>query len=569
MCVVVRIAKCVVLAGTLSLFGGCQNVGPIAIDQGRDRYNHIIQQTSKEQTLANIIRIKHREPTTFMDVTEVDATTTFSGTANGALADIGAIAGVKSTSAGTINGQIGNVGGGVTYTESPLVRYQPLLGQALVEQLATPVSPDALASLYDSNWGAIPLLDFSAAYLTFDAYEFGAVLSSIGYLGKYQRLELVAEKSELTKGNDSTASGTLKKSSSGNVTLEVTNKTSTSTTTDTLVLYHLPAAIPHPSPVACYGDSHGTPGGDPQVTLTVNKRLTERDKATRKIWNRVLRIYAGTQAAPAQKPGPMCAAGKCTNAAPDRIELRTKPMTPDKMTAAHLISGAPVLRTYSAIGILKNSTEAGTQIGFVTPTCYHTIRSLDTHPWNNFKDDPEKSLVFFTLLPSDESGECRENPSSEENPSQEAQGGRRNDKATQKNKGELENTKYNNKRDSDLEAWLALYNSDPALFRLDKCFFNQDTPFIYAPNNVTDEDFVLYNNRLEGLRRYILIIHSDSLPADAYVAHFDRGEWYYIAGDDEISQRNFQLITLFMTIMAVPGGTQPLTPAITVGGSGG
>ena len=151
--VVVRIGKCVIVAGILGLSGGCQSVGPIAIDQGRERYNHIIQETSKQQTFANIIRVYRHDPTTFMDVTEVDASTTVSGSVSGGLTNMGATPGIRSTTAGTISGQIGNVGGGVTYTEAPLIRYQPLLGQALVGQLATPVSPDAMASLYDSKLG--------------------------------------------------------------------------------------------------------------------------------------------------------------------------------------------------------------------------------------------------------------------------------------------------------------------------------------------------------------------------------------------------------------------------------
>ena len=99
---------------------------------------------------------------------------------------------------------------------------------------------------------------------------------------------------------------------------------------------------------------------------------------------------------------------------------------------------------------------------------------------------------------------------------------------------------------------------------------NPYVPYVYYPQGKFNYDeFIGVNRALGRLRRYILIIHSDSLPADPYVAYFDHGEWYYIARDDQISQKNFQLITLFMTIMAVPGAAQqPLTPAISVGGGG-
>jgi len=95
-----------------------------------------------------------------MDVTEVDAAQSISGGINGALTNIGATA-AKSTSAGTLAGQIGNVGANGQYSEIPTIRYQPLLGQALVAQLVTPVSADALGLLYDSSWNVSPLLDFA------------------------------------------------------------------------------------------------------------------------------------------------------------------------------------------------------------------------------------------------------------------------------------------------------------------------------------------------------------------------------------------------------------------------
>jgi hypothetical protein len=45
-------------------------------------------------------------------------------------------------------------------------------------------------------------------------------------------------------------------------------------------------------------------------------------------------------------------------------------------------------------------------------------------------------------------------------------------------------------------------------------------------------------------RRYILIIHGNSLPPpNAYDTHFDRGEWYYIDADDNTSQKNFDLVS--------------------------
>ncbi len=68
------------------------------------------------------------------------------------------------------------------------------------------------------------------------------------------------------------------------------------------------------------------------------------------------------------------------------------------------------------------------------------------------------------------------------------------------------------------------------------------------------------------LRRYILIIQSDSPPSEAYVSYFFNGTWYSIAADDAVSQKNFTLISLFLTMMAIPSAVPPLSPVINVGG---
>jgi hypothetical protein len=492
-------SKFVLVAGTLILLGGCQYVGPVAIDQGRARYNHIIEATSKEQTFANILRVYHHEPTLFMDVSEVDATTTFSGAASGAITNIGAKQG---TSGGTLAGQTGGFSTGVTYSESPLIRYQPLLGQSLVAQLATPVSTDAVSSLYDSSWQVVPLLDFPTSYMTLDPDETYTALNIIGVLYDDNRLELVAEKSALTQPKDRAATGTLP-TNKGNITLEVTNKSSSGGSNDALVIYFLPF---HP---------HATPH---------DMRKQQKEQ---RLWNLLKALFANTQ--PMQQKDPHCKPTpsipcRLVEVDPNRIELRTAPVMPDKMPRPRLKSGAPLMRTYSALGILKNATEpADRRIEFVTLDQYSAICGYDWNQPRKIKDKFGSELPFYTLLPEDE-----ESPD-------EVLGKPGPDLAAITN---------------ELLKWLRQHNN----------------PFIYDQTTVSLDTYVKANRILGHLRRYILVIHGSNPPANAYVAYFDHGEWYYIAGDDEISQKNFSLISLFMTMMAVPSTTPPLAPTISVGG---
>ena len=106
--------------------------------------------------MSNIVRVYTAQADPVGGMTEVDATLSVGGSLTGASSNIGAERG-KGTSAGTLAGQVSSVGAAVQYSETPTIRYQPLLGQALVAQLVTPVSIDALGMLYDSGWPAAAL----------------------------------------------------------------------------------------------------------------------------------------------------------------------------------------------------------------------------------------------------------------------------------------------------------------------------------------------------------------------------------------------------------------------------
>jgi hypothetical protein len=87
--------------------------------------------------------------------------------------------------------------------------------------------------------------------------------------------------------------------------------------------------------------------------------------------------------------------------------------------------------------------------------------------------------------------------------------------------------------------------------------------------DVLSDRYVTLNEKLGNFRHYMLIVVDDNLPASnpPYVSYYDGSRWYYINADDEISKKNFHLLSLFLTVLAVPPQTSPLTPTISVGGS--
>lgn len=548
-------ARALLAAGAIMILCGCQWVGPDAINQGRGRYNDIIQSTSMEQMMSNIIRVYRHEPTLFMDVTEVDAAQSFGGSLAGGAANIGARSG---TNGGTLAGRVGNVQGTVEYLETPTIRYQPLLGQPLVAQLVTPLDVNSLAQLLDSYWPLAPVMDFGATSITLDADEFYPALNVMMELDNISAIEFVAAKSELTAGKAGPQPAFHPPGAAGGIAIQMPFAAGGEKgVNDSLVVYLLPLHAHH----------HGG-----------NAFLPEKRRYLR-LWARLLRIYLGTQ--PPEYPE-IAASAACksllrvgprsefaatlkaldenidtaisSDDAFDRtlgclrqwIELRAAPVKFQRVTSENappfeLHSHAPLMRTKSALGILKQAIERpNPKIEFVTRAAYQAVAG---HPWNKNTG----ALSYYTLLPDDEdSVDCPD--------AQKRAGGC----DTPPPPGEV----AVKNRVAD---WLNRYcgvgpcNSieiiDPEAAKA-------------RPVDFLDDEHIKLNNWLGFLRRYILIIVDDQPPpAAAYAAYqADNGRWYYIDGADSVSQRNFHLLLLFMTMMAIPSPTPPLTPTISVGG---
>jgi hypothetical protein len=619
-------------AGLLSGLVGCQVLGPSAISQGRDRYNSIIQATWVEQVMSNIVRVYEHEPTAFLDVTEVDALVTFAAQASGGLMNIGADS--LRTATSITNGRVGNASGMLQYTESPTIRYQPLLGEALVAQLATPVSVDALGLLYDSNWNPAAMLDLAVGYFTLDGSDFYSALDTIQALDDDGGIELAAGKSALTPEptQQAQAKGNGMGSPSNAGAQPASAKQAGGNANDALVIYLRPprpydmspnktspmgskqrrilklwarllriyeGSQPESAPVdveICKGygllDKNGkldrdllkhwdvkfSDEADKNVTAleyvrkcwptSVELRVVsipttfddkialavraaaERAKATLEVAGQaaVAAAAAKMPANPADKAKEATVWAEVTKAAADNAAALSKSATDnatnEKAAAkaaavAMLTSKAPMIRAYSALGILKNATSRPEpKIGLVTPETYRNIRM---HHWNQDLDD----AGYYILLPDDEdSVDCPprggqkvacENPPKEKPPEYE-------------------------KWMKDLKDWMT--SDKENLTRPDEMFIYEK-----EGDDVLDPEHRTINYRLGELRRYMLIIVSDLPPSNAYVSYFSdrKRRWYYIADEDQVSQRNFHLLTLFLTMMAQASTTPPLSPVINVG----
>jgi hypothetical protein len=290
----VRTLRLTVSLGAVGL-AACSVVGPTSIDQGRMRYNEVIHDTYVQQTLLNLVRVHNNESPLFMDVTEVDAATTAGATVAGGPSAIGASPNYKSGSAGTITGTLGFVTGGAQYVESPTVRYQPLLGQPLVAQIQTPLSPEDFAKLLNAQWPLAAVLTLGTVGMTPGFAQKYAAIDAIVDLDHYGAVVFAATSSM----DDASGKGNkMRLSDNTKVISVVVNNAATEKKKDALTFYRTDgvrakngSGFIDASYLKCERSNGYVPAGT-YAAGSSNRAEEEHAKAiVRALWNRLENIY--------------------------------------------------------------------------------------------------------------------------------------------------------------------------------------------------------------------------------------------------------------------------------------
>src|SRR5579864_8458529 len=149
----IQILYCLTLAG-------CTGIGTLSIQGERNSYNDVIQETSTEQLLLNIVRAHDYEAPSFFDVVEVDQTKTLQGNLQGGSSNIGAT---------TVLGALSST---LTATDSPIIKYQPPSSSGFIQQVVQPIGLANIGRLINSNANIAPLLRLSFDRLTPNYVDF-------------------------------------------------------------------------------------------------------------------------------------------------------------------------------------------------------------------------------------------------------------------------------------------------------------------------------------------------------------------------------------------------------------
>ena len=157
------IACVIVLAASL-LTGGCSTTGPIAVRGDRFNYNQAGAQSTKEQLLLNIVRLRYREPIYVLEIGsmissyKLEANGSFSGWSNN-LNELENPALMAIYGNDKHASQQRSWGASLGYTDSPTITYTPVQGEKFANRMMTAIPQTTVFELCESGWGMDQLLE--------------------------------------------------------------------------------------------------------------------------------------------------------------------------------------------------------------------------------------------------------------------------------------------------------------------------------------------------------------------------------------------------------------------------
>jgi hypothetical protein len=140
------------ILGLAFFLSGC---GSVALKHSFENYSDTYAGTQNRQMLLNLARLSYREPIYFFQLTNINASYTFTGTA--ALGDIHERGLTNLTGPGAAEGPTTNfrqasatLGG--TATQNPVFDLVPLGGDKFAAQLLAPIKPEIFYELFEEGW---------------------------------------------------------------------------------------------------------------------------------------------------------------------------------------------------------------------------------------------------------------------------------------------------------------------------------------------------------------------------------------------------------------------------------
>jgi hypothetical protein len=133
------------ISGVLVLLtlAGCASVSPQHVNTDRMDYGQVIGDSWKRQTLLNVVRLRYADAPMFLDVASIINSYTVGGNAS-----------AKAVVPAPTNVNSFELGGTASWSNTPTVTYQPLLGDRFTKSLLQPIPPVSVFQLMQGGWPA-------------------------------------------------------------------------------------------------------------------------------------------------------------------------------------------------------------------------------------------------------------------------------------------------------------------------------------------------------------------------------------------------------------------------------
>jgi hypothetical protein len=135
-------SKFAVAAAALVL-AGCASVSPQNIRTDRMEYGQVLADSWKRQTLLNVVRLRYGDAPIFLDVSSIINSYSVAGKAS-----------ARAQFPGGVDPNLFDLGTEGTWSNTPTVTYQPLMGDRFTRSLLQPIPPSAILQLVQSGWSA-------------------------------------------------------------------------------------------------------------------------------------------------------------------------------------------------------------------------------------------------------------------------------------------------------------------------------------------------------------------------------------------------------------------------------
>jgi hypothetical protein len=137
-----------VVVGVVFGVAGCGSLGPGRVPGDNFNYNEAIAQSSREQMLLNLLRLRYLEEPLFLKVSSVLTQYTYQG-------NVG-VAGTRGfgVAPDTITG-----GANLGYSERPTVTYLPISGQEFARRLMSPIPTELFFGAAQAGWSTDLLME--------------------------------------------------------------------------------------------------------------------------------------------------------------------------------------------------------------------------------------------------------------------------------------------------------------------------------------------------------------------------------------------------------------------------